>query len=111
MRTTRTVTAALVLAAVLAGCSSGGSTDPGPAVPPSAPPTTSPAPKADGQKETCVRAIAGQAATDPGRLQAQPRPAGCEGLEDAAYLEAYYDALKQVKEKGRDALSGGSTGG
>ncbi|QEU82499.1 hypothetical protein CP968_33370 [Streptomyces subrutilus] len=63
--------------------------------------------------EACVAVIAGQAAEDPGRLRTEPRPAGCEGLEDATYLQAYYDALKRVTGQGGAGASpgGGSTGG
>lgn len=135
MRTARTLTAALILTAALAGCS-GGNSDPKPTPTPATPkqiptstsapatsadasahasasaaPGSSPAPGAGGSKNACVASIVDQAAKDPRRLQPDPRPAGCEGLEDATYLEAYYEALKKINEKGRTELGGGSTGG
>lgn len=112
MRTTRTLTAALILTAALAGCSDS-STDPKPTPTPapSLSASASPTLSADEQKAACVEAIVDQATKDAGQLQSEPRPAACVGLDDTTYLEAYYDALKKVNEKGRAALSGGSTGG
>ncbi|WP_411107600.1 hypothetical protein [Streptomyces sp. cmx-4-9] len=144
MRTVRVLAAALVLCAALAGCS-GGSSDPGPepARPSASGPASGPAPGrtsdpasdpasgspsasgagpggapgpgADAQKKACIEAVADQAAQDPGLLRTEPRPAGCEGLEDAAYVEAYYEALRKAGEeaagKGGAAPSAGSAGG
>lgn len=124
MRTVRTLAAALVLAAALAGCSgSSNSPDPkptsttAPAPKPTSTtaPSASPALSAEEQKKACVAAVVGQVTKDPGSLRTEPRPAGCEGLEDATYLEAYYEALKKAGGKGGEtggaAPSGGSTGG
>ncbi|MEV7835352.1 hypothetical protein AB0P12_32730 [Streptomyces subrutilus] len=121
MRTAvRTLLAALVVAAALSGCSGSGSDpEPRPSPPRTATTGTPPAAgtgpstgasasaSASGQVEACVAAIAGQAAEDPGRLRTEPRPAGCEGLEDATYLQAYYDALKRVTGQGGAGASPG----
>ncbi|MEU3065081.1 hypothetical protein [Streptomyces subrutilus] len=117
MRTAvRTLLAALVVAAALSGCSGSGSDpEPRPSPPRTATTGTPPAAgtgpstgaRASGQVEACVAAIAGQAAEDPGRLRTEPRPAGCEGLEDATYLQAYYDALKRVTGQGGAGASPG----